>query len=195
MGCGCSENIIQSGDCNSPCLEECTGTEQSTTCTQYDGPDLDNLNIVSGQGLNDVLEAVNNLGITSLFVTKVVVPALNVALLNSQPFLIISAPGANKIVHIFSIYAMIENDNSNAYTPGGGDLIIKSDNATNPAFTLTDAVLNTTNTYISSNFVPSGQFDSIRVNDAVYISDDTAENTGGSSDLALYISYTIDSIS
>lgn len=191
--CGCSDNIVSPSNCGN-CLETCTGEESTTQCIQYVGPDLTNLLINSGQGLNDVLYNINGLGITSLYVVKVVIPSLNVKLLFTQPFTIIPAPGTNKIINILSTSCMIEGDNSVAYTVSGDNLNIKSENATNAGFKVSDTVLTYTNTFISSSFSPQSTTDIIRVNDNIVLYHDTANPTLGTGDLALYITYVVNDI-
>lgn len=192
--CGCSDNIVTPGG-YSPCLENCTGTEQSSECIQYVGPDLSNLDIVSGQGLNDVLYNINELGIGTIILKRITIPSINILQLYSDPFIIIPAPGSGKFIQIINVWANMGGTLSIAYTVSGGVLYIQGENASNKAFQAPDAVLGTTNSNIITQFDPMSNFDSIRVNDNILLYGSDFDPTSGTGDLNLFVMYSINSIS
>ena len=187
--CNCPDPIEVSNDC-SDCSVECPVTLNSE-CVTYNGVELPNLNIDPAQGINDIFVAIDNAITGQVLQVKVVVPASSVVLLFTNPYTLINAPGSGKYIQPLSVE--IKNDTTGvAYTVGSSNLRVKTTNATNPAFITSDASLTTTSTSIVSKMIPGTTgYDTLRINDPLVLSHQTANPAGGDQDVAVLISYLI----
>lgn len=176
------------------CDEECTSTN-NTDCLVYSGPDLDNLGIITNQGINDIFEALNDLTVSTVISAKVVIPSADVLQLFTTPYTIISTPGANKFIQLLSIYFAVEGTLSVAYTTAGTSLFVKSTNSANASHFADQTLLGSTNANILNQGVRSSTKDVVRVNEAVKLSAQTGNPTLGTGDLAVYLLYLVNDIS
>jgi len=189
--CGCTDPIPVSSDC-SECSVECPSTHNSS-CIVYNGEALSNLDIVENQGLNDVLEAINDALQAEIIEDKISIPSANVKLLYSTPYTLIIAPGSGKYINLISLEVKMDSG-STPYGVSGDYLIFKSTNASNTLLQVPDDVLTTTNTNIVSVPTPVSAYDTIRVNDSFVIAHDSANPTAGDGVLTVYLTYTIKTV-
>ena len=189
MACDCDEVVASSSNC-SDCETECLGLA-NTSCLVYNGVELPNLGIDPSQGVNDVFVAIDDAIQGQVLQTQVTVPSASVLLLFGTPYTLINAPGSGKYIEPISVEFKMDTS-SVAYGVAGSNLRIKTLNATNPAFIVSDSVLSTTNTNIVSKGIPGTTgYDTLRINDPLVLSHQTANPAGGDQDVAVLISYLI----
>lgn len=192
MACDCEEVVPSNSNC-SDCETECLGLA-NTSCLVYNGVELPNIGIDPSQGVNDVFVAIDDAIQGQVLQTQVTIPSASVLLLYSTPYTLINAPGSGKYIQPISIELKMDTS-SVAYGVAGSNLRIKTLNATNPAFIVSDSVLSTTNTNIVSKAIPGATgYDVLRVNDPLQISHQTANPTAGDEDLLVIITYLIKTI-
>jgi hypothetical protein len=192
--CGCSNSIPVTNDCSDCATVECPISANSS-CIIYNGDFLDNLEITPGQGLNDVLSAINTALEAEIFEDVITVTSAQIKLLFSTPKTLIVAPGSGKYLEIISISIKLVSGGTTVYTVPGANLRFKSLNATNPMFVLSDAMLTSSNTSrISKPIFYTTGVDTMRENDPFVLDILTSSPTLGDYDASVYLTYVIKTI-
>lgn len=193
----CCPPVITTTECTSceDCSVECPNGTTNTSCAVYNGEDLDNLDITSGDPLNDILVAINDqFGSGDITETLITLSSADIKLLFTSGFTLIIAPGSNKFIDVLRISVRMATGTV-GYTVAGQNLQIKTLNATNPMFILPDTALSTTNVNIVSKPISyTTGYDVVRVNDPLIILHPTANPTGGDGTVSIYISYIIKNV-
>jgi hypothetical protein len=187
--CGCNETIPVTSECPewSPECADMIKTECLTLSS-----DLPNLGFSANEGLDEALIELDSRIGETILQTVVTIPVISVKLLNSTPYSLVLAPGSGKYVEVLAASLKVKTGGSTVYTVGGGNLQIKSTNATNPLFLLSDAALTTTNVSRINRFIYNTTgVDSVRLNESIVLRHSSGNPSLGDSEILVYMTYLI----